>query len=58
MKNNPLFLPVGSVRAILALSFSAALIFSALAQGDVPPDLAALGAAVVAFYFGTRTPQK
>lgn len=55
-KRNPLFLPKGSVRSILALGFAVAFIASALAQGEIQPDLAVLTATIVAFYFGTRSP--
>lgn len=55
LRKNPLFLPKGSVRSILALGFSLAFIGSVFVQGDIQPDLAALTAAIVAFYFGTRS---
>jgi hypothetical protein len=62
-RNQPLWLPRGSVRAILALSFSFATIFAVLSSlhaGDaVSGPLAALIAVtsnIVTFYFTSKSP--
>ena len=59
-KRHALGLPVGSVRAILALAFVSALICSAVEGVEIPdlPDWAVgIMGAIVGFYFGSRTAQ-
>lgn len=52
-KDNPLYLPKGSVRAILALGLVGSVIYSAL-LGEVSQVIGALAAVVVGFYFKGR----
>ena len=54
IENNPLWLPPGSVRAIIALALTA-LVFYLAVIGSLQADkvLAILGV-VVGFYFGTK----
>lgn len=52
--HNPLWMPPGSVRAILALTLIGATIYMAVVGGEIPQVLGTLAAAVVAFYFGSR----
>jgi len=52
---NPLFLPKGSVRAILAIGLVAGTIYLCLTKpAEIPEGLLTLTSAVVAFYFGAK----
>jgi hypothetical protein len=53
--NNPLFLPPGSVRAIIGLVLVGGTVYAYLTDpNNVPEGLATLTAAVVAFYYGSK----
>jgi len=53
--NNPLFLPPGSVRAIIGLGLVGGTVYAYLTDpGNVPEGLTTLTAAVVAFYYGSK----
>lgn len=53
--SNPLFLPPGSVRAIIGLGLVAGTVYSYLTDpSNVPQGLATLTAAVVSFYYGSK----
>lgn len=53
---HPLFLPPGSVRAIIAISLIGGTIYAYLTNpGDVPEGLIAMSSAVGAFYFGAKS---
>ena len=51
---NPLFLPPGSVRAIIGLVLVVGTVYAYLASGTVPEGLATLTAAVVVFYYKSK----
>lgn len=53
MNTEPLWLPKGSIRAIMALGLAGSTIYSVLSGGD-PLVLGTLTGVVVAFYFKTR----
>ena len=55
LKNLPLGLPLGSVRAILAIALVAAVIALAF-QGKPDKDLVLMAGIVLAFYFAGRVP--
>lgn len=50
----PLGLPRGSVRAILALMIVAATLGVTIIKGAIPTDMVPLASAVVMFYFVSR----
>lgn len=53
--DNPLFLPPGSIRAIIGLSLVGGTVYAYLTDpNNVPEGLATLTAAVVAFYYGSK----
>jgi hypothetical protein len=53
---NPLFLPPGSVRAIIALGLIAGTIYAYLTDpANVPEGLLTLATAVSTFYFGVKS---
>jgi len=53
---NPLFLPPGSVRAIIALSLIGGTIYAYLSDPEgVPEGLLTLATAVSTFYFGVKS---
>ena len=51
---SPLWLPPGSIRAILALLLVGGGLFTVLATNDIPQCLLGLIGAVVGFYFGAK----
>jgi len=51
---NPLWLPQGSVRALLALALIGATIASAFARPEIAPGLLILATVVVKDYFEAR----
>lgn len=55
--DNPLGLPKGSIRAILAIMLSATACFMGISAGayEMPEWLMTILTAVVAFYFGNRS---
>jgi len=55
-KDCPLWMPKGSVRALMALGLIGAVIYFASAHGagDVPAALTTLAGVVVTYYFKTR----
>lgn len=56
MKNQPLWLPKGSVRAILAIGLVGGGVAAAFLNKEASDALLPLGGAVVAYYFrDTRT---
>ena len=54
MDNNPLWMPRGSVRSIIALLLVAAAVSLAITSGNVD-TVDTLAVAAVAFYFGNRS---
>lgn len=50
----PLYLPRGSVRAILALLITVATIISAALSGEIFKALLPLTALIIGYYFGKR----
>ena len=54
--NNPLWLPAGSVRSIIALLLVVAAVGLAIATGNVD-TVDTLAVAAVSFYFGNRSGQ-
>jgi hypothetical protein len=55
-RSQPLWMPRGSVRAILALALVAALIALVLSGQAIPDAFAPIVASVVAFYFAGKPP--
>lgn len=55
MQNEPLGLPKGSVRAILALLVVVSAIVGQFIVGSVSSELNTLANVALAFYFGTRS---
>jgi len=55
-KENPLWLPKGSIRALLAASLVGAIVYLAVGSGgsEVPGALTTLAGVVVTYYFKTR----
>lgn len=53
-KTEPLGLPRGSVRAILALMITGAVLALTVIRGAIPTDLVPLASVVVTYYFVTR----
>ena len=51
---NPLWLPVGSVRAIIALTVVGAGVGMFIAKGNVPEALVGIIGLVIGFYFGKK----
>ena len=54
MLDQPLWLPEGSVRAIITLVIVAASVIAVLTGCELPEWLVAAATLVVGFYFGTR----
>ena len=54
MKNKPLFLPKGSVRAILILILTGFLIASIWYQKIVPEQIIVIWAGAIGWYFGGK----
>jgi len=54
MKNQPLFLPKGSVRAILILILTGFLIASIWYQKIVPEQIIVIWAGAIGWYFGGK----
>jgi hypothetical protein len=53
--SNPLFLPPGSVRAIIGLGLVCGTVYSYLTDpNNVPEGLATLTAAIVSYYYGSK----
>jgi len=53
--SNPLFLPPGSIRAIIGLVLVGGTVYAWLSDpNNVPVGLVTLTSAVAAFYFGTK----
>ena len=53
--NEPLFLPKGSIRAIIAILMVLGTIVVFLVTGAVPVFLITATSIITVFYFGTRT---
>ena len=53
-RNQALWLPVGSIRAIIALMLVIALVVLVLTGRPIPENVAVLVVGVVAFYFGGK----
>jgi len=53
-KIHPLWLPEGSIRAVIALGVIGTACGVGILTGAVPEFLATLAAAIGAFYFGTK----
>lgn len=54
MIDAPLYLPKGSIRAILALSLIGTLMYVVVVGYEVPDALLGLVGAVIGFYFGGK----
>lgn len=54
MKNEPLFLPKGSVRAILILVITGWLLASIWFQKQVPESVIILWSGIIGWYFGGK----
>jgi len=52
--NNPLWLPKGSIRSIIALGIVSAAIVAVFKLIEVPQPLWDLALVVIGFYFGTK----
>jgi len=52
--NQPLWLPPGSIRAVMALSLTGALIYLLVSQAPVPDWLTPVITALIGFYFAGR----
>jgi len=52
--NGPLWMPEGSVRAILALIVVAFSMLTIAKEGDIPQSLLGILGMVMGFYFGVR----
>ena len=53
--SNPLFLPPGSIRAIIGLVLVGGTVYAWLTEpSNIPEGLTTLTAAVVAFYYGSK----
>lgn len=55
---NPLNLPPGSVRALLALLLVGTVCGVATVRRELPPGLEGLAGAAIAFYFRARTDEQ
>ncbi len=53
-RHAPLALPVGSVRALLAVALVGTCCYVSTTRGQIPGDLAALAGTVLAFYYRSR----
>ena len=53
-KTQPLGLPQGSVRALLALMITGAVLALTIVRGSIPTDLVPLASVVVTYYFVSR----
>ncbi len=53
--DNPLFLPKGSVRAMIALAVVAGTITMCFVRTTVPEGLIGIAGIIIGFYFGSRT---
>lgn len=53
-KSQPLWLPPGSIRALMALSLTGALIFLLVTGHEIPNWIAPVITALVGFYFAGR----
>jgi len=53
-KKSPLWLPSGSVRAIIALTVVGAGVGMFIARGDIPQAFTAIIGLVVGYYFGKK----
>lgn len=56
--DNPLGLPKGSIRAIIALLFVMTILISARDSASLPEWLAGIVGTIIGFYFGDRTSEK
>ena len=56
--NEPLGMPEGSVRAILALLLTLGILIFVLAYNQFPSELISVLGVVVGFYFGSRLKEK
>lgn len=52
--SEPLGLPRGSVRAILALMVTGVTLYITASTGQIPTDLGLIATTIVGWYFGTR----
>lgn len=55
---NPLWLPKGSVRAILAISLIVTLMYLSITTGDIPDAVLGITSIIIGFYFGKRDNDK
>jgi len=55
MENQPLGMPKGSVRALIALAVVSTVMYLVTFQVNIPDQFWTIAIAVIAFYFGTRT---
>lgn len=54
MEKSSLALPVGSVRAILALSITGVALATIILNGEIPASLTGILGSVLGFYFGAK----
>ena len=54
MKNEPLFLPAGSVRSILILILTVAILFFLWQNVNIPESVLVLWAGAFGWYFGLK----
>ncbi len=52
--DQPLWLPEGSGRLIMAWSLVFGLIYASLSMEEIPAELSTLAVAVTAYYFGSK----
>jgi len=59
-KDKPLWMPVGSVRAIIAIMTIASMCYMAVSQAEfvVPDWLISIISAIIGFYFGNRASER
>lgn len=56
-ENKPLWMPAGSVRALIALTAVASMCYMGISSGDftMPEFMSTTVAVIIGFYFGTRS---
>ena len=57
-ENQPLFLPSGSVRALIALALVITMCVIAGVRSEIPNEILGIVGIIIGFYFGVRTVTK